>query len=133
MAKVSLRPGQDWTEEVWKNLKTSEWVIFLASENACKSPYVQQELGGALATQKKLIPIVWDIEPEKLPGWMNHKHALDLRGYAIPEIKRRVSRLAEEFRAEKTTGNLVAVALVAGLLLLSNRSNWWRQLDKRRP
>ena len=60
MAGVSWKPGQNWTKEIFRNLWESSCVLFLASEDACASPYVQQELGAALATEKKLVPVVWD-------------------------------------------------------------------------
>lgn len=119
LARLSLRPGQNWTEEVWRNLRGSGWFLFLASKKACKSAYVQQELGGALAAQKTLIPIVWDIDPSELPGWMNQKHALDLRGHSVEQIRQKIEELADEFRSRKTKGNLVALGVVGGLLLLA--------------
>ena len=44
MASASLKPGQNWTDEIWRHLRSSRWVVFLASRAACASPYVQQEL-----------------------------------------------------------------------------------------
>ena len=34
----------------------------------------------ALAKQKKLVPIVWDMPVSELPGWTNHIQAIDLAG-----------------------------------------------------
>src|SRR5215213_336592 len=70
MASVSLRLGEDWTEAIKANLKASSWVILLASRAACQSAFVLQETGMALATDKRLIPILWDINPSELPGWV---------------------------------------------------------------
>lgn len=63
IASVSLQPGENWSQVIWNNLKASPWVIFLASRSACGSAYVQQELGAALAGEKKIVPIVWDLAP----------------------------------------------------------------------
>ena len=75
MAGASLRPGDEWTDRIWQELRASDWVLFLASRAACGSAYVQQELGHALDSSKKLVPIVWDMAPEELPGWVNKKQA----------------------------------------------------------
>jgi sulfatase modifying factor 1 len=75
MAPVSIQPGEQWSDVIKQNLLSSSWVIFLASRVACSSPYVQQELGMALGTSKRLVPVVWEIPPSQLPGWTtNFKH-----------------------------------------------------------
>src|SRR5258708_26993541 len=76
LASVSLAPGQRWPQEILNALNASNWVLFLASRTACASPWVQQELGAALMSQKKLVPIVWDMPPSQLPGWVGHIQAL---------------------------------------------------------
>ena len=77
-ASVSIPPGEKWSSYLIDNLKSSQCVLFLASKAACESPYVQQELGAALATEKKIIPVVWDIDPLELPAWMNQFQAINL-------------------------------------------------------
>lgn len=64
MAAVSLRPGDQWAEKIWESLRQSSWVVFLASKSACESPYVQQELGGAAISKKRIVPVVWKIGVE---------------------------------------------------------------------
>ena len=48
MASVSVQLGEKWSLEILNNLRLSSWILFLASKDACSSPYVQQELGAAL-------------------------------------------------------------------------------------
>ena len=115
MASVSLRAGQNWTQEVWANLKASPWVIFLASRAACSSPYVQQELGGALATEKRIVPIVWDLDPKELPGWISQTHALDLRQRSVVDLQTEIVRIADEIKADKVKGLFVFGAVVGAL------------------
>ncbi len=59
LAALSLKPGDIWTEHIKSNLQQSTWIIFLASKAACQSPFVQQELGMALALGKKIIPNIF--------------------------------------------------------------------------
>jgi len=121
-ASVSLKPGENWSDIIRANLKSSSWVILLASRAACQSAYVLQETGMAMATDKRLIPIVWDIDASELPGWIDHQHALSLRGATIKQIQVRISQIAEMIKQDKTKGLLIAGALVFGLIWLGNDS-----------
>ena len=56
-APLSISPGERWDEKILKKLKASPWVLFLASKAACVSAIVQQEVGVALGTEKKLCPL----------------------------------------------------------------------------
>jgi hypothetical protein len=122
MARVSLNPGVRWSAEIHKALAGSTWVIFLASKAACESKYVEQEIGGALLTQKQLIPVVWDMDPAALPGWTNQIHALDVRRFSAEQIQSRIQALAKQLKSSKDKGFLVGAALVAGFFLLLGRS-----------
>lgn len=79
-ASLSIQPGQEWSPEIRSKLKASDRVILLASRSACASPYVNQEIGGAVFDSKPLVPIVWDMPPTALPGWAKDFHAIDLTG-----------------------------------------------------
>ena len=37
MASDSLQPGQNWQQEILENLRSSKWIILLASQAACSS------------------------------------------------------------------------------------------------
>jgi hypothetical protein len=119
MARFCLRPGDTWNEEIQNALRSSSWVVFLASRTACTSAYVQQEVGGAVFGGKKLVPVVWDMPPSDLPGWAKHYQALDLRGLSSHEIARQVERIAEAVHADKRQGALIAGGIIAGLLILA--------------
>lgn len=116
LASVSIRPGTEWSPEILNNLKYSNWIFFLASKSACLSPFVQQELGGALLTDKKIVPIVWDMDPAELPGWISRYQALNLSGATIDEAKERVGEIAEKIKSDKLVGGLAVAALIGGLI-----------------
>jgi len=118
MASVSLQPGQDWTAEIRRHLRDSSRVLFLASRVACGSPYVQQELGGAFFSGKAVIPVIWEIAPEQLPGWIDRSQALDLR--RLPDaagLATALKGIAGQIHSEK----LVGLGIVAGALFLLSR------------
>ena len=79
------------------------------------SPYVQQELGGALATEKRIVPIVWDLDPGQLPGWINQTHAIDLRQCSVFDLQTEIVRIADEIKADKIKGLFVFGAVVGAL------------------
>lgn len=116
LASVSIAPGKEWNSEILTNLKSSNWVFFLASKHACTSPFVQQELGGALLTDKKIVPIVWDMSPTELPGWISKYQALNLAGTTIDQAKERISEIASKIKSDKLIGNLVVAALIGGII-----------------
>lgn len=118
LACTSVRPGATWTEEVWDNLRTSSWVIFLASKKACKSAFVQQELGYAIGAKKRIVPVVWDIDPSKLPGWVIKHHAIDLRSCGgVQGLKAHIGSIAKAINATKSLGLLIIGAVFVGLLV----------------
>lgn len=127
MAKISLHPGDRWAEDILRALAQSNWVIFLASKAACASPFVQQEIGGALITRKRLIPVVWQMAPSELPGWVNQVQAIDIRNQTLAQIQARIIDLAQQMKAtkdkDKDKGFLIGAALVAGFIWLLGNSD----------
>lgn len=118
LASVSLNAGEHWTPQIVYALRNSEWVFLLASKNALESPNVQQEVGGAVFGKKKLVPIMWDVEPKDLPRWIADYQGLILGGATMENINLQVSQLAAKVKANKVQGQLVAGAVFAGLLLM---------------
>ena len=121
LAPISIRVGADWTEAVRTAMESSKWVIFLASRAACSSSYVQQEVGGAHFGRKTLIPLVWDMAPEELPGWAKNSNALDARGISQAEFGKRIQDIATQIKASKTKGFLIGAAIIGGLFWLSTQ------------
>lgn len=118
LASISLNAGEHWTPKIIESLRTSEWVFLLASKNALASSNVQQEIGGAIFGKKKLVPIMWDVQPSDLPRWVGDYQGLVLTGTTMENINIQVSQLAANVKANKVKGQLVAGAVFAGLLYL---------------
>jgi hypothetical protein len=119
MASMSLQLGQHWSAQILSNLKTSSWVLFLASREACQSPYVQQEVGAALVQQKKLVPIIWEIDPSELPGWAKQYQALNLAGVrTLDEIRIQINVIAQKIKSDKAVAVAILGAIVLGILSL---------------
>jgi len=122
LAGISLKPGSNWTEEILNNLKLSQWVLFLASKAACQSPAVQQELGASLIQGKIIIPIIWDISAEELPGWIRRYQAVDISSGNVEALKGVISSIAEKVKSDKFIGGLIVAALVIAFIYILSKS-----------
>jgi hypothetical protein len=118
LAPVSLEPGAAWSPTILTSLRESSWVVFLASKAACSSPFVQQEVGGAIVSGKHVIPIVWDMPPCELPAWARDLQAIDIRGAAVGVVSSQVASIAKRIRGDKDKGAIIVAAAIAALLLL---------------
>ena len=121
LASISLEHGQKWSPQIFKALKDSEWVFFLASKSALASNNVQQELGAALITEKKIVPIMWDTEPSQLPVWISQYQGLCLKGQSMENIQTQVAALSAKVKADKVQGMWVAGAMLAGLFYILSK------------
>jgi len=113
MASTSLRVGEVWSSAILDDLQEAKIVIFIASKHACKSPYVLQEVGHAIGEDKILFPLLIDITPEQLPGWLKDYYAVDIRQAGIKEIE---TELRRHYRFTTITSNAIAftVGAIAG-------------------
>jgi TIR domain len=118
LASVSLAPGQKWAVDIMRALDASKHVIFLASKAACRSAYVQQELGYALGAKKEFTPVIWDIPAQELPGWTSAYQPLDLRDQTVESAKAQISAIASRIKAGRSVG--IALALVLCVVAFGN-------------
>ncbi|MEW6667630.1 MAG: toll/interleukin-1 receptor domain-containing protein [Thermodesulfobacteriota bacterium] len=121
MASMSLRPGQEWSQTIRRNLRNSKWVFVLASPAACQSPFVQQEVGGAIFGEKRIVPVIWNMPPSHLPGWLSRYQALDVRGATLDVLQEKVIRIADEIRAKKAQGLLLLGCLLLALAVFGGK------------
>ena len=121
LAPFGIRHGEPWTPQVFSQLRESDWVFLLVSQASLKSPNVQQEIGGALTTGKKLVPIFLDVTPEEAPPWISGLHGIVIGGKDPEEVNIQVAELALKLKSQKTTGQLVAGLFIAGLIYLGSR------------
>lgn len=117
LASVSMQPGEQWMPTILDNLRASTWVICLASRAACESKWVMQEMGVAIGVSKKLVPIIWDIHPDSLPGWMRQYQAVNLAGANREEAQVAIGRIANAIKTEKQNGLMILGLVIAGLVL----------------
>ena len=121
LAPTGLRPGEPWSPQIFAQLNASDWVFLVVSRTSLKSANVQQEIGGALTTGKKLVPIFWDITPSEAPTWITALQGVVIVDKTPEEVNAQVAHLARQLRSQKTTGQLVAGLFLAGLVYLGSR------------
>lgn len=113
LAGISLEPGAVWADEIFKHLNEAKWVFFLASKVSCQSHAVQQELGASLIQSKTIIPILLDIAPEQLPGWVNKHQAIDARN--IDRLNATINSIGAKIQSDKFIAGLILGALALAL------------------
>lgn len=123
MAGISLKPGARWSQAIIDALLASKAVFYLASEASNSSQFVQQELGIAISSGKRIIPIVWNMEPERLPGFLRDFQAIDVRHHNDPDgFAARLALIAasitEETSIAPNAGISMSTALVIAAVLI---------------
>ena len=117
LASVSMPPGEHWQQSILNSLRSSTWVICLASKAAIESRWVMQEMGVAIGANKKLVPIIWDVQPDALPGWMQQYQAVNLGKASQEDAKAAIVRIADAIKSEKQKGLVILGLIVAGLMI----------------
>lgn len=118
IAPIRIRPGARWSEEIRTRLDESSVVFFLASQAACRSPSVMMEIGAAWAKGKTIIPIIWDMAPEELPGWMKERQAIDLRGRTAMDLLPVIGQLSRHVARQRLINLLLFVGM--GVMIVAS-------------
>jgi hypothetical protein len=116
---VSLAPGAPWSQKIREELKTARTVLVLASHKAIHSAMVNQESGAAALNGKKVIPVLWDMDPAQLSGWLREYQALDLRGQDARHIHTRVETFVQQLVLEKQKLEVIVAVGLVGLAAIA--------------
>ncbi|HUV46817.1 MAG TPA: toll/interleukin-1 receptor domain-containing protein [Candidatus Bathyarchaeia archaeon] len=91
LAHEDLEPSTEWDPEILKNLKDTDIVIPLISKDSKISPFVNQEIGIAIATHKKIIPVkVGNIDPF---GFISKLQACQCKSFLEYELLETVTKI----------------------------------------
>jgi hypothetical protein len=87
-----ILPGQNWAEEIARELKESEAMVVLLTPNALESTTVRREIDFALTNNsfnRRLIPVLVGLdEPgvfDKLPWILRHLNVINLPAFGRQE------------------------------------------------
>ena len=82
LAGKSLKPGEDFADEIRQVLVASRELWLLVSPTSLKSDWVLSEWGAAWALEKKIVPILHRCAPEQLPDRLSRLHCIDFYKFA---------------------------------------------------
>jgi len=116
LVEISLVEGQVWDETILVNLRAADYFLFLASRKACESQFVNQEIGAALSQNKHVIPVVWDMPPSALPGFLKRVQACDMRTKDPRTLMEVLGRMTTTIKKHKTISIIIAGLIIAALL-----------------
>lgn len=74
-----ILPGENWEKSLRKSLEEASAVVVLFSSNWMRSGWAAFEYGAALATRKKVIPILISNGNGKLPAEFQSTSCIDAR------------------------------------------------------
>lgn len=120
LASISLQPGVNWTAEIFNNLKSAQWVFFIATQASCSSPAVQQELGASLSQNKCIIPILIDISPSELPGWVGQHQAIDARKDA-GHLRATIDAIGQKIKDDRFWSGVILGGIAVALFTLAKK------------
>lgn len=76
-AGMDIAPGDDWRMRIEEALRDSRMLVLILNEESAQSPWIQFEVGAAVADRKVIIPVVHDeIEPAHLPPLLRRYQVL---------------------------------------------------------
>ena len=130
LAENDPQPGVSLAAKVLAEIKASDAVVVLLAEGGASSPWVQQEIGAAMAAGKLVVPIVQagiDIKMAGLAGleyiqvdFANPGDAAVTIGSALEPLVRKHAE--QQARQEQQQEMLVALGLVALVLIIAYSS-----------
>lgn len=118
-AEQSLVPGESLDADVISAIKSSDLFLLLWSKNSRESEWVQQEIGIAIAENKKIIPVA--LEPNlQMPGFIKDLKYLPFYNDPAKRLSWLKQNLLEQ-ESEKRQSNLTfwIVVGIVGLIFLS--------------
>jgi len=116
LAEISLVEGQVWDETILANLRAADYFLFLASRRACESQFVNQEIGAAISQNKRIIPVVWDMPPSALPGFLKKVQACDMRTKDPRTLMEVLGRVTTSIKKHKII-SVIILGIIIGALI----------------
>lgn len=77
LSEKSLRPGDNFNEEIRSALEHAHEVWILVSPGSIQSTWVQREVAAAWALKKRIVPILLRCAPDDLPEILAASQAID--------------------------------------------------------
>ncbi len=113
-----LQPGQSIAEKLQSAIRASDVVVVLLTENSVPSPYVQQEVGYALAQRKLVIPLVEQGTSSNTLAMLAGVEYISFDSASPQEGIQKLTDYLGRLSDEKRRDELLMVGLLVGVLIL---------------
>lgn len=95
-----IKGGDSFPESIRKNIRECNEIIVLLSRNSINRQWILIEIGAAFQIKKRIIAILNDISPDKLPDVISLDKAIDLNNFD-DYLKQLLNRTKEYTNANK--------------------------------
>ena len=92
LSHISLILGEDWKENILENLREADLFLVILTKNSVNSVAVMHEIGGALASNKKIIPVVFNIDFKEIPVWIRTYQGKKFEDFTDKSLKNIVKK-----------------------------------------
>ena len=116
LASISIEPGKKWKKQILDNLKISKWFFFLATPNSIKSDAVKHEIGGALTTNKNIVPILYNLEFDQLPEWIKEYQGIKITNNDVSHLQKTLEKISKKIKSDKIFAGILAGVLITAVL-----------------
>lgn len=100
VANRDIHAGAHVERKIWENLRKCNCFLFVVTGDANRSQYAQNELGGAFALYKNIIPILaGGMSPKDMPELIHNVQAVPLDMWDSGETKSRMTQMMRDIIA----------------------------------
>lgn len=115
--QFSIKSGQIWKDKILQGVKSCKCLIFIATEESCRSACANQEVGIALGQEKEIIPILVDgMSLGDLPDFLKDRQAT-----TEDKIAPLVKHIEGCLQSKKNTLIIAGIVGIIALILLSRK------------
>lgn len=131
LAERNVQPGADLAEKIQSAIRRCSAFLVLITDNSVNAPYVQQEIGYAIANNKILIPLVQPSIASESLAMLQGKEFISFDFTAPAEglknlnvvLTDLVNKQTQREQEQRDKDNALLVMAIAGLVLIALHAN----------
>ncbi len=112
LASISISPGTKWKKAILDNLRAAKWFFFLATPNSIRSENVRDEVRGALALKKEIIPILYKIDFKDLPEWIREYQGVKITDTDASQLNNELKRIARRITLDSVMTGIIITGFI---------------------
>ncbi|MBT3072016.1 nucleotide-binding protein [Rhodomicrobium sp. Az07] len=108
---IDLRAGQNFVEEITNNIKSSDAIVAIVSNNSIHSDFITLELEAVSELGIPIFPIFYDVDLSTLPPPVRDRHGIQLSSDKPTEIEKVIAHIVSVLlRAKEQKTNPAALS-----------------------